>query len=245
MVKKIAQEQITAGYYDLRQALSEAGCPLCRLLARDADHHIDGVLWESVNDPEIRRGLNQARGYCREHGWLLVRHGASLGVAILMLDVLETMLRVLEAGNFEAQHAPWPARNQAQPNRETAQLVTDLSPQSPCPVCASLQVFQEYYLTTLLEHLSGPDELASLYRASDGLCLSHFRLALSRVADEETFERLVEAQQAVWQRLRANLHEFIRKNDHNVKEEFGPEGDSWRRAIESISGAPPARVKRR
>ena len=123
--------------------------------------------------------------------------------------------------------------------------MTGLSPQSPCPVCAGLQISQDYYLTALLNYLAGPDELASLYRASEGLCLSHFRLALSRVSNPETFERLVEAQRTVWQRLQADLREFIRKNDFDVKEEFGPEGDSWRRAIEAISGAPPAKVKRK
>jgi hypothetical protein len=239
----------SAGYYELRRALTEPGCPLCRLQNHHADRLIDTVLWELVLDGETRQELNRARGYCREHAWLLVRHGASLGVAILMLDVLETVLRVLEEGSFAAQPAAlaqlWPARRQAHPNGATADLVTSLSPQSPCPVCASLQTSQDYYLSALLNYLTGPDELASLYRRSDGLCLPHFRLALGRVSNAETFEHLVEAQRTVWQRLRSELGEFIRKNDFNVKEDFGVEGNSWLRAIEAISGAPPAKVKQK
>lgn len=60
------------------------------------------------------------------------------------------------------------------------------------------------------------------------------------------FQNLMAAQKAVLERLQADLREFIRKNDYRyIKEGFGEEGDAWRRAIEAISGAPPARVKGR
>lgn len=239
----------SAAYFELRQALTEPGCVLCRLLARSANRYVDGVLWELVNDAETRRNLNQARGYCREHAWLLVRHGASLGVAILMRDVIRTLLQVVETGKFEAQPAVslgrvWQTFNHGQPGQATASLVAGLSPQAACPVCAALRTSEKYYLEALLAHFSGLDSLDASYRDSDGLCLPHFRLALAHVSDEETFTRLVEAQKAIWQRLQAELSEFIRKNDYRFKGEgFGPEGDAWLRAIEAVSGAPPARVK--
>ena len=62
MVSEMSQEHAmkSAGYYDLRQALTEPGCALRRLLARLADNHIDEVLWELVNDPDTRRNLNRS-----------------------------------------------------------------------------------------------------------------------------------------------------------------------------------------
>jgi hypothetical protein len=51
---------------------------------------------------------------------------------------------------------------------------------------------------------------------------------------------MVEAQKAIWQRLSAELSEFIRKKDHRFQNEsFGPEGDAWLRAIEAVVGMPP------
>jgi hypothetical protein len=51
---------------------------------------------------------------------------------------------------------------------------------------------------------------------------------------------VVAAQRSVWERLYDELGEFIRKNDHRFRDEtFGPERDSWRRALEAISGPPP------
>jgi hypothetical protein len=63
---------------------------------------------------------------------------------------------------------------------------------------------------------------------------------LAAITEAETFTALIEAQKEVWQRLSAELNEFIRKKDHRFQHEsYGPEGDSWLRAIEAVVGAPP------
>lgn len=237
----------TSGYYDLRQAFGEPGCPVCRLLVRHADRYVETVLWEMVTDVDAREKFRQTQGYCREHAWLLARRGASLGTAILMLDVLEKAMRVLEADRPERRvsfsQQLRQKLNRPQPDETAVELAADLAAQAPCPVCLHLQQAEAYLLTALVEHLTGPDNLLSAYRTSDGLCLPHLRRVLSGLPAGAGLENLVQAQLETWQRLRTGLREFIRKSDFNVKEQFGPEGDAWIRAIEAISGAPPARVK--
>ena len=88
-------------YHEIREAFGQPGCPLCRLLARSADRYLDAVLWEQVNDIGVRSELNQARGYCPQHGWLLVRAGAALGVAILTRGVVKTLLDVLASNPIQ------------------------------------------------------------------------------------------------------------------------------------------------
>ncbi|MBE7557181.1 MAG: hypothetical protein HS126_39600 [Anaerolineales bacterium] len=234
----------SAGFYDLRQAFGEPGCALCRLLAQTADSYIDSMLWELVNDPELRQELNQTRGYCREHAWLLVRHGASLGAAIMMKDIIDTLVRVASAGPFDVSSSfsfrqMWQSFNSSQPSA-AAQLAADFAPQAPCPVCVKVQSSEGYYLAALRQHLTGLDSLAPAYQASAGLCLPHFRRVLAQTSDRETLTALVEAQKAVWQRLSTELSEFIRKKDHRFQHEsYGSEGDSWLRAIEAVVGTPP------
>jgi hypothetical protein len=233
-----------AGFYDLRQALAEPGCALCRLLAQTADGYIDSILWELVNDPELRQELNETRGYCREHAWLLVRHGSSLGAAIMMKDIIDTLFRVAAAGQVESPTSfslrqVWQKFGPPQPG-VGANLAATLAPQAPCPVCVKVQTSENYYAAALRQHLTGPDSLAPAYAASAGLCLPHFRLVLATITDAETLTVLVEAQKAVWQRLSTELSEFIRKKDHRFQHEsYGPEGDSWLRAIEAVVGTPP------
>jgi hypothetical protein len=163
-------------------------------------------------------------------------------------DIVDTLAEIVEAGKFEppsfSLRQMWPNFGPTRPGAATAKLVADLSPQAPCPVCVKVQTTEAYFLEALVQHLTGPDDLAPVYRASAGLCLPHFRLALARVPDEATFMTLVGAQKAVWERLRTELSEFIRKKDHRFQHEtYGSEGDAWLRAIEAVSGAPAPRAK--
>ncbi len=241
----------SAGYYKLRQALAETGCPLCRLLAEAADHYVQAVLWELVNDIESRQKLRRSLGYCGPHTWLLVRHGAALGSAIMLKDMLDTLLRLVEPDPGEAANSTgfslrqvWQSFSAAQPPANTAKLTSALTPQLPCPVCANVETTAAYLLEGLLKHLTGPDNLLEIYQHSDGLCLAHFRLAVAGASNEAALSALLQAQTVVWQRLSAQLGEFIRKNDYRFQgESFGVEADAWLRAVEALAGAPPARPK--
>jgi hypothetical protein len=73
----------TMSFYDLRDALTQPGCPVCRLKADAVRRHLDGMLWESVNDSGVRHDIREARGFCQQHAWQLVEGGSSLGAAII------------------------------------------------------------------------------------------------------------------------------------------------------------------
>ena len=232
-------------YLDIREALGQPGCSFCRLLTTRADRYLDAVLWELVNDFGVRSELNQARGYCQQHGWLLVRKGSALGVAILMRDVVKTLLDAVDSNPPDSKppsvlQSFRRSLEKERPSPGTAPLVAQLSPQQLCPACSHVESTEKHCIGTLLKHFEGPGALSEPYRTSDGLCLSHFRRVLARAPSGRTTGSLVSAQQEVWQRLYAELGEFIRKKDVRFRDEsFGGERDSWRRALEAISGAPP------
>jgi hypothetical protein len=232
-------------YHEIREAFGQPGCPLCRLLARSADRYLDAILWEQVNDLGVRSELNQARGYCCQHGWLLVRAGAALGVAILTRGVVKTLLDVLASNPVEDEpesvfRSLRRSLDRDLASRPAGRLVAELAPQRPCPVCSLLEDREEDYIGTLLAHLDGPGALADVYRTSSGLCLPHFRRTLARAPSGAEARLLVAAQKVVWQRLHDELGEFIRKNDYRFRDEpFGDEKDAWLRALEAISGPPP------
>lgn len=235
-------------YRDIHEAFGQPGCPFCRLLAHSADRYLDAVLWEMVNDPEVRAEFNQARGYCARHGWLLLRAGAALGVAIMTRGLLGVLLDAVASNPLEEASEStvqsWLRsldRDRVSP--ATDKLAASLSPQVPCPLCAQVEYLEQEYAKTLLAHLEGTGALVEIYGTSDGLCLHHFRQALSHAPAARQARVLVDAQRAVWQRLYDELGEFIRKKDYRFRDEsFGPEKDAWRRALEAISGPPPRSV---
>jgi len=234
-------------FYDLRDALAQPGCAVCRLKANSVEQFLDTLLWERVNDSGTRRDIRQARGFCREHAWKLVRPGASLGVAIIMQDVLQNVLRLMANASFQALPSLSLQRLHGalaseQPTSATADLVARLAPQAMCPACKQAKTMERIYLDTLLDALLCEDGLLAAYESSDGLCLPHLCQALAQVRDRAVFEALLNAQRAIWERLAAYLGEFIRKNDYRFRDEpLGEEGDAWLRAIAALAGSRPER----
>jgi hypothetical protein len=245
----------SVSYHDLREAMAQPGCAICRLAADVAERYLDFLLWERVMEPDLRRELRQARGFCREHAWQLVRPGSSTGIAELMQDILHELLQTLEV---PISQEPPPVSRKSLPkvrtmldvqSLESAMALSDaLKPQADqrCPACVQCQIMEEIYLDTLLDSLPDADDLLAVYQASDGLCLPHFRRALGRVHSQVVFETLVAAQRIVWQRLVDQLHEVLRKNDYRYQDEpSGEEADAWTRAIAALVGPQAGRSKPR
>ena len=235
----------TMSFYNLRDALPQPGCVVCRLKAAAVDRFLDGLLWECVNDPDTRRNIRQARGFCHEHAWRLVHGGASLGATIIMRDVLHNVLETMEGGKFEALPAlslrrAREALNKKQPSAATAELAAALTSHAPCLACEQAATMEDVYVSTLLEHLLGEDGLLAAFQTSDGLCLPHFRQALAHVRDAAVFEALVKSQRAIWSQVVAHLDEIIRKSDYRFQDEArGEETGACRRAITALVGARP------
>lgn len=227
-----AESPQARAYYELLEALSQEGCPICRLGRHVAERYLDGLLYENVNDPGVREGLRTAHGFCRRHAWALTAvRGCSLGVAILYRDVLHTVLGELaRAGGEEKRSRGWSLT--ASPEKGGGRL----APQAPCPACVQQEEMERIYLQELLRRQDDP-RLWSAFATSGGLCLPHLRLALRQVEDDRQRLELLNTQRAIWERLQHDLDEFIRKNDYRFRHEgFGAEADSWLRALAAISG---------
>ena len=105
----------------LLEALARPGCPLCRVEAVTARHHLVAMLDERVTLPDAHHELLASRGFCHEHTWTLpaaaLAAQSSRGVALLYAPVLTDLLR------------HWLA-----PAKRLRWFVTDV----PCPLCRIL-----------------------------------------------------------------------------------------------------------
>ncbi len=197
-------------FYKLLEACREPGCPVCRLEQESVERYLDNQFYENVNSPPWRDHLRLSLGFCREHAWLSVdkRLGDALGFSIIYQDILNGLL----GGS-------------------------DLTPRKRCPACEHLDEIRLNLLSALAADLRTSEMVAAL-QESDGFCLLHLRQTLETIRDAPVRERLLAIQRAKFESLRAELAEFIRKNDYQtIKEGFGGEGNAWLRAIGMIAGS--------
>lgn len=221
-------------YHALVEALDGEGCPFCALITAALERYFRTLLYEQVNDIDLRASLRVSQGFCAAHGEMLRQARSPLGSAIIHRDVLNTLARSLEAEPLPENVSRNWLRALVDPGRRTQDLA--FGEAEPCPACLRIREREQHYADTLL--LNWDDErLQRKFCSSAGLCLSHLRLTLARTGDPAQFEALRDAHLAKWRDLIAELDEFIRKNDYRfAEEEIGAEGTSWSRAIDLVSG---------
>ncbi|RME43278.1 MAG: hypothetical protein D6791_15840 [Chloroflexi bacterium] len=206
-------------YFDLQDALTLGGCPICRIVWKAGHSYLDALLYEGVNDPEGRERLSRSLGFCSHHNHrLLSFRGERLGIAILQRAFLQEALRRLR------HHSGPPTRSLRRRVQEHLQPLTRLEldnepvieSQGECPVCRHEAEVEARATLELLKHLG---KLDTALREAGGLCWHHLELALNHCYDASTFELLVAVQQVAWETLMGQLDEYIRKSDYRFRHE--------------------------
>jgi hypothetical protein len=231
-----------SNYFALLEACPKPGCPVCRLVRETAEHFLDGLFYEMVNDAGMRRQLRRSLGFCKDHVRVLLDTHLRdpLGLTNIYHDMLDKILSDLllaslpkpETGVFETSRGHLP-KNLA---RQVESLRQSLSPYERCPACR----LQEQSISLSIELLVNNLEDETLYQAlgaSDGLCLPHLLRALEQIQTEDQFVKLVTTSVSKIRILRDELAEFLRKSDYRFsKEGFGEKGNAYKRVMELLIG---------
>src|SRR5215831_9739747 len=83
--------------FEVREAVREPGCLVCRLTLRSVARLLRSVAYEQVNDVHLRAQLRRRGGFCPTHAhqWLREAHSV-LGTALIYRDVLHAALGELD-----------------------------------------------------------------------------------------------------------------------------------------------------
>jgi hypothetical protein len=213
-------------WVQLVESFNERDCPLCFLVKRSADRYLDLLLHENLNDIGTREELRRSGGLCNAHAWQLTDFDiVKLGIAIVCQDLVGRA-----AGSFEKYN---PSNASRESYRARAILRRD---KSVCPACRISQESEERYTKAFVDSLDD-EEFFKEYATSAGLCLPHFDIVLGKITDSAIAERLTRLEKDKLSSLGAQLEEFIRKQDYRFPaSSYGPERDSWRRALEKLVG---------
>lgn len=231
-----------AYYADLLTACEQPGCPLCLIEQRSVTRYLKTLYFEAVNDPEVRDHLRRERAFCVDHAHLLLDSGLgdALGTAIIYHDILGDMLRGLQdlsapvGGSLLNNLLRRPSGQLADQSNAARRVLAH----QRCRVCSHVDEIQQHAQKALVESLTDEKLLAAL-RKSDGICFPHLDAVLARVYNPQGLANLLQITGARLEALRAELSEFIRKNDYRFQHErMGAEGDSWKRVLRLVAGEP-------
>jgi len=219
--------------FDLEQEFAKKGCPVCNLLKEYDVKRIDSLLYEFVNDVDVRTEIRETLGFCNYHAWvmgkvageispeLLSSVGGSEGVAMIYLDLVETLtnrLKSLVDGSLNIR---------AKMENSVGEL---------CAICTGRSHLEIAYLKNLLYNIADY-AFAEKYAGSDGLCAIHILKTLQLLGYDRNKKELAMVEITRLEKLSIELQQFLRKHDYRFSDEgFGKEADSWVRALRKISG---------
>jgi Family of unknown function (DUF6062) len=209
--------------FEVRDALGQPGCPVCRLAVRSVGRWLASVAYDQVNDIDLRNELRAARGFCNPHAhrWLAEVHSV-LGTAIVYEDLLKAALRELDADTVQ-RGGLWRAIRGTQTNDA-----------GNCPACRAQAEAEDRFLSALLAIFAAD---ARAVKGSEGVCLKHVRAALRRGSPGA--ERLLAHTRSGIERLLGELGEVIRKEDYRFRDEPRTDGERTApgRAVARVAGA--------
>jgi hypothetical protein len=198
-----------AAAFEVREALHEPGCAVCRLALRSVARLLQSIAYEQVNDVALRQELRHARGFCNQHAFQWLREARSvLGSALIYRDVLRASLRDLSP---VAPRRGLLGRALSPTGRAQRRL---------CPVCRAQVESEAHYLDALLAVVSAdPGALDD----AEGVCRRHALAALR--SGEAGVDLVVLKTRSAVEALLRELDEVIRKEDYRFRDEPRTDGE--------------------
>jgi hypothetical protein len=226
----------------LREALRKTGCPLCRICREAESRYLRFLLHENINDVSTRIEISRSMGFCRQHSWQLLKMEIEqgivpLGTSIIYEDLVGQVIKRMEAALSAMTDKP-DQRNRPHlidrirrwtktPDKKKRHF---LEPIKACRICES--VFKTAQHTVhVMNRMLYFSEIQQMYVKSDGICLSHLRLALSLSDMNPGFLFLINNTVGRLIALQRDLNEFKRKQH-------------WHHRHEAISESEKTAVKR-
>ena len=222
--------------FEVREALALSGCPVCRLAVRSVGRLIRSIAYEQVNDPGLRRGLREARGFCNQHAYRWLREARTvLGTALIYRDVLTSTLRAFE-GAAVAIGQRCGLLRALLGSEDSGSIRGGL-----CPACSTQREAEDRYLEALLASLTVDEDTQLAFDASQGLCYRHAVAAVRRGGPAA--ERVLEQTRRATLALISSLDEVIRKEDYRFRDEPRSEDErvapasaiAWAAGIEGLT----------
>lgn len=210
-------------YVSFNDAIKAGGCPICVYLDRAQRGSIESILYEHVNDVEIRKKLIKSLGLCSYHAWLMISIAlenplyGKLGPAIIYEHMLREYINHL-GGKFLAFEEV----------------------NSKCFLCRDLFKSEKEAISIFAERVETTDLLDRYSKnKSSVLCYRHYAAVVKTLSSEVLKRKLAEIQRRKIELILRSLGSFIEKHDYRRKKPFTPEElFSLQLAVEALKGKP-------
>jgi hypothetical protein len=213
--------------FEIARALSQPGCPLCRVLADEEERAMQRFWRDGRFVPAVRLAFFASGGFCPRHAWLLHYQVMRAGRGGALTDLYDS-LAARDLGRIDRV---LDGSRRRRPSLSEA--LQSLARRARCRACEELEQTTARKAQFACRLLREQGMLAA-YQASEGFCFRHLGevLAAATEADPPLAELLVDDWRNRLAILRPQLAEFERKRDYRHAHE--PRGDEQRAPTDAV-----------
>lgn len=174
------------------------------------------ILYEGVNDPQIRAEISNNQGLCNTHAYQLLALGDPLAHAIIYSDVLNIAINKLAI---------------------LREPVT--SGLEKCVFCMSVEESESAYVNSFAVFLSDK-VFESKYDESSVLCLHHFKRVQAKIKDPTAQNIFRKSTEAKYRKVVGYLEEVKRKNNYQGSSEVWTDDEkaASKNVVKILNGYP-------
>ncbi len=229
------------GFFRFVEACAQPGCPVCRCLREDGFSHLGALMYEQVNNPQMRETLRASWGFCNWHAWMLKEvPNSDLGAAIIYEDLLGTVLTRLRRLLVKIDRGTLNGRGPLRlfKRRPRIGILEARRRKAGCLICQSGRANEETYLRTILD-FSGDLDFDRAFGRSQGVCVPHILHLIEIGHSHPRLEPVLRKIEGKWRQLQDQLKRFVGKHDYRATEKITEEeARSWGQVVETLAGAP-------
>jgi len=209
-------------WHELFARMKNDTCPICSLIVDRLDSFMKSILYEGVNDPNVRATISNNEGLCNTHAYQLLALGDPLAHAIIYSDVLSTAIDKMGV-----------LREPVASGREK------------CVFCMSVEQSESTYVNSFAAFLS--DEVFRIkYDESSLLCLPHFKTVQAKIKDPSVQNNFRNSTATKYRKLVGYLNEVKRKNNYQgTNEAWTDEDKSASKNVVAIINGYPGLIRKK
>lgn len=193
-----------------------SGCPICYLNFESVRKTIFSILYESVNDPEIRARLRED-GFCHKHARLIFQvleespDLGLLGISIILKDLLDS------ATELNTIKRPSRGKKERDHSHE-------------CYFCKIEKDANKRHISVFARTMTDHSKRTIFERSESVLCFYHTAEIANVLSGTPVFEEFLRIQEEKLRMLSLHLESFIAKHDYRNTLPFtSDEASAWKK----------------
>jgi len=210
-------------YTELLETFDREECVICKLLEISVLKYLENLLHEFTMDPESRREIREAFGYCKKHTEQLIEVTKNTNQRLPASIVAEDL------ANYFIKHS----KKLLKGGIKTGTGVFKM--RRSCPICKYYSKHEKMYISEFSKG-TAKEEFLRKFEESPGICLEHLIKTSKSIKDRTALKRLLKPQIAMIEETDHELNNFGRKFDHKSNERITDnEASAWHRFFELIN----------